>query len=91
MERTKLKYGCNPLRPPTAMEALAGGRSPVAIRDGSPSMINLLDALNAWQLVSELRDALELPAAASFKHVSPAGAGVAARTRRTGCEAWRPS
>jgi phosphoribosylaminoimidazolecarboxamide formyltransferase/IMP cyclohydrolase len=77
MERTKLKYGCNPHQPYAAIEALSGGHSPVAIRNGNPSMINLLDALNAWQLVSELRDALELPAAASFKHVSPAGAGVA--------------
>ena len=61
MERTKLKYGCNPHQPYAAIEALSDGRSPVAIRNGNPSMINLLDALNAWQLVSELRGALELP------------------------------
>lgn len=77
MERTKLKYGCNPHQPYAAIEALEGTTSPVAIRNGKPSMINLLDALNAWQLVAELRAALDQPAAASFKHVSPAGAAVA--------------
>ena len=77
MEHTQLKYGCNPHQAYAAIEALGDGVSPVAIRNGRPSMINLLDALNAWQLVSELRAALGLPAAASFKHVSPAGAAVA--------------
>ena len=73
-----MRYGCNPHQAYAAIETLAGGASPIAVRNGNPSMINLLDALNAWQLVSELREALELPAAASFKHVSPAGAAVAA-------------
>ena len=77
MERHPLKYGCNPHQPYAAIEALEGATSPVTIRNGKPSMINLLDALNAWQLVAELRAALDLPAAASFKHVSPAGAAVA--------------
>jgi len=77
MEPRTLKYGCNPHQPHASIEALAGRESPVAVRNGNPSMINLLDALNAWQLVAELRDALSLPAAASFKHVSPAGAAVA--------------
>jgi phosphoribosylaminoimidazolecarboxamide formyltransferase/IMP cyclohydrolase len=77
MARTQLKYGCNPHQAYAAMEALGDGPSPIALRNGKPSMINLLDALNAWQLVSELREALALPAAASFKHVSPAGAAVA--------------
>ena len=77
MERHPLKYGCNPHQPYAAIEALEGSTSPVTIRNGKPSMINLLDALNAWQLVAELRAALDLPAAASFKHVSPAGAAVA--------------
>ena len=77
MEPRSLKYGCNPHQPNASIEALAGGEAPVAVRNGNPSMINLLDALNAWQLVAELRDALSLPAAASFKHVSPAGAAVA--------------
>jgi len=77
MEPRTLKYGCNPHQPHASIEALGGRESPVAVRNGNPSMINLLDALNAWQLVAELRDALSLPAAASFKHVSPAGAAVA--------------
>ena len=77
MKPHTLKYGCNPHQPYAALEALDGHESPVVVRNGNPSMINLLDALNAWQLVAELRDALTLPAAASFKHVSPAGAAVA--------------
>lgn len=77
MEPRTLKYGCNPHQPRASIEALAGHDAPVAVRNGNPSMINLLDALNAWQLVAELREALALPAAASFKHVSPAGAAVA--------------
>lgn len=77
MDRQLLKYGCNPHQPYAAIEALEGAASPIALRNGKPSMINLLDALNAWQLVAELRAALDLPAAASFKHVSPAGAAVA--------------
>jgi phosphoribosylaminoimidazolecarboxamide formyltransferase/IMP cyclohydrolase len=73
----RLKYGCNPHQAYAAVEALSGGEPPVRVRNGTPSMINFLDALNAWQLVSEARAALGLPAAASFKHVSPAGAAVA--------------
>jgi len=73
----QLKYGCNPHQAYAAFEALPGSRLPIEVRSGRPSMINLLDALNAWQLVAELRAALDLPAAASFKHVSPAGAAVA--------------
>lgn len=73
----ELKYGCNPHQAYAAIEVPPGQRSPIALRNGKPSMINLLDALNAWQLVAELRAALDLPAAASFKHVSPAGAAVA--------------
>ena len=66
-----LKYGCNPHQAQAAFESDA-----VRIRNGAPSMINMLDALNAWQLVAELGEALDAPAAASFKHVSPAGAAV---------------
>ena len=66
-----LKYGCNPHQAQAAFESDA-----VRVRNGAPSMINMLDALNAWQLVAELGEALETPAAASFKHVSPAGAAV---------------
>jgi len=73
----KLKYGCNPHQAHALADGVGGGPLPVELLNGSPSMINLLDALNAWQLVRELRAALGLPAAASFKHVSPAGAAVA--------------
>jgi phosphoribosylaminoimidazolecarboxamide formyltransferase/IMP cyclohydrolase len=73
----QLKYGCNPHQGYALAEAMEGRSSPIEVRNGTPSMINLLDALNAWQLVAELRGALDLPAAASFKHVSPAGAAVA--------------
>lgn len=66
-----LKYGCNPHQAHAAFESDA-----VAVRNGAASMVNMLDALNAWQLVAELGEALEAPAAASFKHVSPAGAAV---------------
>jgi len=72
-----LKYGCNPHQVPAAIHALPGERLPFRVLNGTPGYINLLDALNAWQLVRELRAALGLPAAASFKHVSPAGAAVA--------------
>jgi phosphoribosylaminoimidazolecarboxamide formyltransferase/IMP cyclohydrolase len=73
----RLKYGCNPHQSYAALEPLDGGKLPVELLNGTPSLINLLDALNAWQLVAEAREALGLPAAASFKHVSPAGAAVA--------------
>jgi phosphoribosylaminoimidazolecarboxamide formyltransferase / IMP cyclohydrolase len=73
----QLKYGCNPHQRFASVEPVAAGAGPLEVLSGSPSMINLLDALNGWQLVRELRAALQLPAAASFKHVSPAGAAVA--------------
>jgi phosphoribosylaminoimidazolecarboxamide formyltransferase/IMP cyclohydrolase len=73
----RLKYGCNPHQSYAALEPLDGGKLPIEVLNGSPSVINLLDLLNAWQLVAEAREALGLPAAASFKHVSPAGAAVA--------------
>ena len=72
-----LKYGCNPHQSQASATPLRAGTAPVTVLNGTPSLINFLDALNAWQLVREVRDALDLPAAASFKHVSPAGAGVA--------------
>lgn len=71
-----LRYGLNPHQKPA--RAYASGDLPFVIRNGAPGMINLLDALNAWQLVRELRHASGQPAAASFKHVSPAGAAFAA-------------
>lgn len=70
-----LRYGCNPHQLP-ARVFMESGRLPIRVLNGSPGYINLLDALNSWQLVRELRQALDLPAAASFKHVSPAGAAV---------------
>lgn len=73
----QLKYGTNPHQKYAAIEPVDPARAPLAVLNGTPSMINFLDALNAWQLVREVRAALGLPAAASFKHVSPAGAAVA--------------
>ncbi|MHC4732687.1 MAG: phosphoribosylaminoimidazolecarboxamide formyltransferase, partial [Planctomycetota bacterium] len=73
----RLKYGCNPHQDEASVEPIAAGTRPLELLNGNPSFINLLDAINAWQLVHELRGALGLPAAASFKHVSPAGAAVA--------------
>ncbi len=72
-----LKYGCNPHQAFASVEAIDPDTLPIEKLNGTPSMINYLDAVNAWQLVLELRRALDLPAAASFKHVSPAGAAVA--------------
>lgn len=71
----RLRYGCNPHQTPARIYAEAGSL-PVKVLNGSPGYINLLDALNGWQLVRELRQSLGLPAATSFKHVSPAGAAV---------------
>ena len=72
-----LRYGCNPHQTPAAVYMEGQQNLPFRILNGSPGYINLLDALNGWQLVRELREALGLPAATSFKHVSPAGAAVA--------------
>jgi phosphoribosylaminoimidazolecarboxamide formyltransferase/IMP cyclohydrolase len=73
----QLKYGCNPHQSFASIESIEPGTAPVEVLNGNPSYINLLDALNACQLVSEARQATGLAAAASFKHVSPAGAAVA--------------
>ncbi len=75
MQELELKYGCNPNQKP-AKVFIEGGELPFEVLNGKPGYINLLDALNGWQLVQELREATNLPAAASFKHVSPAGAAV---------------
>ena len=72
-----LRYGTNPQQAPARVYMKNDAELPITVLGGSPGYINLLDALNAWQLVRELRAALNLPAAASFKHVSPAGAAVA--------------
>jgi phosphoribosylaminoimidazolecarboxamide formyltransferase/IMP cyclohydrolase len=76
MKELKLKYGCNPNQKPAKIFAREG-ELPIKILNGSAGYINLLDAFNSWQLVKELKAATGLPAAASFKHVSPAGAAVA--------------
>jgi len=75
MRELELKYGCNPNQKPARIFA-KNGKLPVEILNGKPGYINFLDALNGWQLVRELQEATGLPAAASFKHVSPAGAAV---------------
>jgi AICAR transformylase/IMP cyclohydrolase PurH len=76
MQELKLKYGCNPNQSPARIYMPRGGKLPVQVLNGAPGYINFLDALNAWQLVKALKEATGLPAAASFKHVSPAGAAV---------------
>ena len=77
MKELELKYGCNPNQKP-ARVFVKDGDIPFTVLNGKPGYINLLDAMNSWQLVQELKKATGLPAAASFKHVSPAGAAVAA-------------
>lgn len=76
MNELALKYGCNPNQKPSRIFMKDGGQLPVKVLNGKPGYINFLDALNGWQLVSELKNATGLPAATSFKHVSPAGAAV---------------
>lgn len=71
-----LKYGCNPNQKPSRIFMKDGGVLPIEVLNGKPGYINFLDAFNSWQLVKELKEATGLPAAASFKHVSPAGAAV---------------
>lgn len=71
-----LKYGCNPNQKPSRIFMKNGEELPVTVLNGKPGYINFLDAFNSWQLVKELKEATGLPAAASFKHVSPAGAAV---------------
>ena len=76
MKEFELKYGCNPNQKPAKIYMADGSELPVKILSGRPGYINFLDAFNGWQLVSELKRATGLPAATSFKHVSPAGAAV---------------
>lgn len=75
MKEMQLKYGCNPNQKPSRI-FMQEGELPIEVLNGKPGYINLLDAFNSWQLVKELKEATGLPAAASFKHVSPAGAGL---------------
>ena len=76
MNELELKYGCNPNQKPSRIFMKDGSDLPITVLSGKPGYINFLDAFNAWQLVKELKEATGLPAAASFKHVSPAGAAV---------------
>ncbi|WP_346707856.1 phosphoribosylaminoimidazolecarboxamide formyltransferase [Massilistercora timonensis] len=76
MKELELKYGCNPNQKPSRIYMADGSELPIQVLNGRPGYINFLDAFNGWQLVSELKKATGLPAATSFKHVSPAGAAV---------------
>ena len=76
MKELALKYGCNPNQKPSRIFMKDGAELPIEVLSGRPGYINFLDAFNSWQLVKELKEATGLPAAASFKHVSPAGAAV---------------
>ncbi|NLJ34260.1 MAG: phosphoribosylaminoimidazolecarboxamide formyltransferase [Firmicutes bacterium] len=82
MKEMQLKYGCNPNQKGARIFMAEGGQLPLTILNGQPGYINLLDALNAYQLVRELAEATGMPAAASFKHVSPAGAAIALPLRK---------
>ena len=70
----KLKYGCNPHQGDAGLST--EGELPIKVLSGNPGYINFMDALNSWQLVRELKQATGIPSAASFKHVSPAGAAI---------------
>ena len=76
MKEFELKYGCNPNQKPSRIFMADGGELPIEILNGKPGYINFLDAFNSWQLVKELKAALNLPAVTSFKHVSPTSAAV---------------
>lgn len=76
MKELELKYGCNPNQKPSRIYMADGSELPIKVLMGRPGYINFLDAFNGWQLVKELKEATGLPAATSFKHVSPAGAAV---------------
>lgn len=76
MKEFELKYGCNPNQKPAKIYMKNGSQLPIEILNGKPGYINFLDAFNSWQLVKELKEALELPAVTSFKHVSPTSAAV---------------
>ena len=76
MQEFMLKYGCNPNQKPSRIFMKDGSELPITVLNGRPGYINFLDAFNSWQLVKELKEATGIPAAASFKHVSPAGAAL---------------
>ena len=89
MNEMELKYGCNPNQKPSRVYMEDGSDLPITVLNGKPGYINLLDALNGWQLVKELKEATGLPAATSFKHVSPAGAAVGLPMDRVNSERGR--
>ena len=93
MKELELKYGCNPNQKPSRIYMEDGSSLPITVLNGKPGYINLLDALNGWQLVSELKEATGMCAATSFKHVSPAGAAVGTNPPQdhhpTGAEGYR--
>ena len=76
MKELELKYGCNPNQKPSKIYVADGSELPIKVLSGKPGYINFLDAFNGWQLVRDLKKATGLPAATSFKHVSPAGASI---------------
>ncbi len=76
MKELELKYGCNPNQKPSKIYMEDGSDLPIKVISGRPGYINFLDAFNGWQLVRDLKKATGLPAATSFKHVSPAGASI---------------
>ena len=76
MKEFELKYGCNPNQKPARIFMENGEDLPIKILNGKPGYINFLDAFNSWQLVKELKEELNMPSAASFKHVSPSGVAV---------------
>ena len=76
MKEFELKYGCNPNQKPSRIFMKDGSELPITVLNGRPGYINFLDAFNAWQLVKELKEALGIPAATSFKHVSPTSAAI---------------
>ena len=76
MKEFELKYGCNPNQKPAKIYMADNSELPIKVISGRPGYINFLDAFNGWQLVTNLKKATGLPAATSFKHVSPAGAAV---------------
>ena len=92
MKELELKYGCNPNQKPSKICMADGSDLPIEVINGKPGYINFLDAFNGWQLVRELKKATGLPAATSFKHVSPAGASAFSaqrKRRRSAAEADR--
>ena len=83
MKEFELKYGCNPNQKPAKIYMKDGSDLPIEILNGRPGYINFLDAFNSWQLVKEVKAAVGMPAAASFKHVSPTSAAVGTVLRYT--------